>query len=69
MQKKGHPLNDLRVVGAIAVSAGVILAVPRIIHYATTGLPELAAAHFVSGVISGLFCLLIVYLAKRFLWR
>jgi hypothetical protein len=69
MQKKNHPLNDLRIVGAIAVAAGVLLAVPRIIQQATTGHPELAVAHFVSGVISGLFCLLIVWIAKRFMWR
>ena len=69
MQKKQHPLNDLRIVGAIAVTAGVVLAVPRIIQQATTGHPELAVAHFISGVISGLFCLLIVWVAKRFFSR
>ena len=68
-KQKPHPLTDLRVIGAIAVAAGIALAVPRIVHYASTGHPEIAAAHLASGIISGLFCMAIVYLARRFLWR
>lgn len=66
---KPHPLQDLRVVAAIAVGAGILLAIPRIVHQAATGHPELAVAHFFSGILSGLFCVALIYLGKKYLWR